>query len=253
MKTIAFVNNKGGVGKTTCAINVAVGLARAGKKVLVVDCDPQANLTTGLGIDENTVLKSLAHVLRGEATAHEVAKEVHGVTVIPSHYIHMDKVDIIISPNLGREYILKNALKQFEGYDYAIIDCAPTLNVLTENAATAANELYIVMRADYFSLAGMRAMQRFLGTINASSNASLKFGGIIINEFNPQRQLTQMVIKDLTDMFGDIMFKTHIRIDVRLAEAPSFGTSIYEHSSKSVSASSFTSLVSEIRQRVEGI
>lgn len=253
-KIIANLNHKGGVGKTTVAINIAAGLAiEQNKRVLLVDLDPQGNATTGVGLNAETISPSIGDVLRRlekkvEKVIHKT--DVKGLDVLPAQINDMATIEIDLASSIAREMILKNTLEEVDTkYDYIIIDCPPSLGILSQNAATAANELYVVIKPDFFSLTGLKKIGDFVLDINEITNASLIIGGIVINEYDSRRGLTKEVVAEVDKQFKDVVFETKIKQNVKFAEAPSFGKSIFDYNPNGDGAKLIKGLVEEIVKR----
>ncbi|MBQ7660326.1 MAG: ParA family protein [Alphaproteobacteria bacterium] len=251
MKTIAVTNRKGGVGKTTTAINIATAMAAIGKKVVLVDLDPQGNATTSLGLNKNKIEFSIYDVLLGNADVTDVLKS----TLVPLFDIVPAKpdlaaaeVELIGAPN--REKILKAALMRLESKtDYVLIDCPPSLNLLTINALCAANSVIVPLQCEFLALEGLADLMKNIERVKRSFNPALKIDGIVLTMFDRRNNLSFMVEKDVRKFFGDLVYQTVIPRNVRVSEAPSHGKPIMIYDFKSVGAQSYISLAKEVLQK----
>ena len=248
-KIIAVVNQKGGVGKTTTAINVAAQLADNGKTVLLVDLDPQSNATSGLGLSKEQAASTYDLVCR-EVPLSSVAQESHvpGVYVVPSH-ANLAGAEVELVSQHQREFVLKKAL-QTASYDVILIDCPPSLGLLTINALTAADSVLIPVQTEYYALEGLSQLLNTIQAVRGRTNPQLELLGIVLTMFDKRNALSQQVETEVQNYFGDKLFKTIIPRNVRLAEAPSYGKTIYEHDRWSKGARAYKVLSSEIRHRL---
>ena len=223
MRSIALTNQKGGVGKTTSAANLGACLAALGKRVLLIDADPQANLSVHFGIDIFTEEKSLYNLMIGEARADEVIRRtpVKQLDMIPSN-INLAGAEIELVGVVGRETILKEALQSVvNSYDYVMIDCPPSLGLLTLNAMTSVKEVFIPLQTEFFALQGMSKLMETVGLVRRRLNPELQVTGIIACMYDGRTRLAQEVKANILEFFPDKLFKTNIRKNVKLAEAPS--------------------------------
>lgn len=245
MTTIAFINQKGGVGKTTATCNIGAGLAARGKKVLLIDLDPQGNLSAACGVPaalEKTVFEVLMH----EASLKEVTLAIENFHIIPAN-IGLSAFEQLCAGETDKEFQLKEALKN-HSYDYILIDCPPSLGLLTLNALAAADEVYIPVQTEFLALQGLSQLLDTCKVINRRINPALKLGGIIGMRFN-RRKLNSEIIAHLRESFKEKMFNTAIRENIALAEAPSFGMDIYRYKPTSIGAKDYKDLCEEIIQR----
>ena len=250
-KIIAIANQKGGVGKTTTSINLAASLGVLEKKVLLIDADPQANASSGLGIDVENVEIGSYQVLEHSNTPKEaiVSCSAPNVDVIPAH-IDLVAIEIELVDKENREYMLKQALQSVkDDYDYIIIDCAPSLGLLTLNALTAADSVVIPIQCEYFALEGLGKLLNTIKSVQKIHNASLDIEGLLLTMYDARLRLSNQVVEEVKKHFGKMVFKTIIQRNIRLSEAPSFGEDIITYDASSRGAKSYISLGSEIIKR----
>jgi chromosome partitioning protein len=248
-KTIAFINQKGGTGKTTSTVNIGAGLARLKQKVLAVDLDPQANLTYHLGIKAGELKASISELLEGRAGIEEAIVERDGLDVIPST-LALAETEARIFNVTGREHLLKGALAGLKrGYAYVLIDCPPSLGTLTLNALVASREVFIPLEVQALALQGLRAIKGIVDIARERLNPGLEITGIIATKFDGRRNLNREVLETIKEHFGPLLFKTVIRDTVRLAEAPSYGQDIFTYAPRSYGAEDYLNLCKEILQR----
>lgn len=244
-RIIALVNQKGGVGKTTSTINIGAALARAGKRVLLVDLDPQGNLTVSLGITAHELTATLYELLKGDVNAPQTIIKGQ-YDVIPAD-IRLSGAELELSSQPGREMILKEALQPIQAnYDYILIDCPPSLGLITLNGLTAAQEIFIPLQAEFLALNGMAQLLKTIDAVQKRLNPQLDISGIITTLYDSRKNLNKEVLEKIQQYFPDKAFKTLIRDNVALAEAPSFGKDIFEYRADSNGAEDYKRLSKEI-------
>ncbi|MDR9415540.1 MAG: ParA family protein [Gracilimonas sp.] len=248
MKTIALTNQKGGVGKTTTTINLGAGLAKLGKKVLLIDLDPQANLTYSLRTHSHRIDKTIYDALRGTANISDIIVEHNGFDFVPSS-LELSGAELELASEPARESLLKNVLKDLEGhdYDYVLLDCPPNLGLLTLNAFTAVKDIFIVLQSEYLALHGLSKLLDLVKVVQQRLNNQLKVGGIICTLYDSRKNLNKEVVGHIKDYFGPKVFKTIIRDNVALAEAPSHHKTIFEYDGNSMGAQDYFALAKEIK------
>lgn len=253
MKTIVFTNQKGGVGKTTSAVNVGAALALKDKRVLLVDLDPQAALTTSLGISAHELEKTIYEVFKGTISINDALIELErpgkNIWVLPSS-LTFSAAETEFSGEAGREYLLKEALQDLnQKFDYILLDCPPSLGILTINGFTAADEVYIPLQTEFLPLHGVTQLIQVYTVVQKRLNSDLEITGIIGTMYDSRKRLNRQVISKIEDYFGDKLFKTMIRTNVSLAEAPSFGQDIFTYNPNSPGAEDYAALANEVLQR----
>ena len=251
MRVLAITNQKGGVGKTTTAVNLAASLTVEGLRVLMIDLDPQGNATTGSGITKKEALPTVYQLLIGAATLAEVCiKTDFGFDVLPANR-ELAGAEVELIDLSEREYRLKNALQAgHASYDFILIDCPPALNMLTVNGLVAADSVLIPMQCEYYALEGLSDLVETLRKVRAHLNSRLEIEGLLRTMFNAQSTLTQQVSNELESHFGNKVYKTIVPRNVRLAEAPSYGKPVIAFDKNSKGAQAYTALAKEILEKV---
>jgi len=250
-KIIAIANQKGGVGKTTTSVNLAASLGVLEKKVLLIDADPQANATSGLGIDVEAVEKGTYQLLEHTASAKEViiTTQSPNVDIIPSH-IDLVAIEIELVDKEERESMLKKAILSLkEDYDYILIDCAPSLGLLTLNALTAADSVLIPIQCEYFALEGLGKLLNTIKSVQKIHNAALDIEGLLLTMYDSRLRLSNQVVEEVKKHFDEMVFQTIIQRNVRLSEAPSYGESIISYDAGSKGANNYLSLANELIEK----
>lgn len=251
VRIIAVANQKGGVGKTTTAINLSSALAAAGKKVLVVDADQQGNTTSGLGLNKNEIEETLYNMLLGEVTLEEIKQAtcIKGLELIPAN-ISLTGAEIELVGKENREYILKEQLDKIKNdYDFIIIDCPPSLNVITINALSAADTVLVPIQCEYFALEGLEQLIHTINLVKKRLNRKLEIEGIVFTMFDARTNLSLQVVDEVKRSLGKDVYRTIIPRNVRLGEAPSHGLPIDLYDPKSKGAESYALLAEEVMEK----
>ncbi|CAB9544120.1 Chromosome (plasmid) partitioning protein ParA [uncultured Gammaproteobacteria bacterium] len=250
---LSVANQKGGVGKTTTAVNLSAALKTIKKRVLLVDIDPQGNATMGCGIDKYRLKNSVCELLLGECSIEDAIthSDKTKIDVIPAN-TDLITAEIALIKNKHSEYILKEALAQVDDqYDYVIIDCPPSLNMLTINAFTASKGIIIPMQCEYYALEGLSALIQTIEKIQLTTNPNLKITGLVRTMYDTRNNLSNEVSVQLQQYFAQKVFKTIIPRNVKLAEAPSFGQAAINYARSSKGAISYVSLASEVIRKTK--
>lgn len=250
-KIIAIANQKGGVGKTTTSVNLAASLGALEKKVLLIDADPQANATSGLGIDVESVEVGTYEILEHSNTPEQATVDCSApnVQIIPAH-IDLVAIEIELVDKENREYMLREALASVKDkYDYIIIDCAPSLGLLTLNALTAADSVIIPIQCEYFALEGLGKLLNTIKSVQKIHNPDLDIEGLLLTMYDSRLRLSNQVVEEVQKHFNNMVFETIIQRNVKLSEAPSFGESIINYDATSKGASNYLNLAQEIIQK----
>lgn len=254
-RKICIVNQKGGVGKTTTSVNLATALANLGRKVLIIDLDPQGNASSGLGIKRHQYQENnVYHVLIGERSIKDCTYETHikNLSICPANSDLVGaEIELVDVPQ--REERLKSAFSMVNhDYSYILIDCPPSLGLLTLNALTGADSFLVPLQCEYYALEGLSQLLNSAGLIKKKLNENLKIEGILLTMFDKRNNLSHQVVSEIQNHFGDKVFKSIIPRNVRLSEAPSHGISIFEYDEKSVGAIKYKELAIELDERVYG-
>ena len=247
-KVIAIANQKGGVGKTTTTINLAACVAEKGKKILVIDMDPQGNATTGFGIEKNELDNTVYELMLGECSVKEciIPNVIENLSLIPSN-VNLAAAEIELVEQARKEYILKNEIDWVKDqYDYIFIDCPPSLSMLTVNAMTTADSVLVPIQCEYYALEGLSQLIHTVNLIRKKINPNLKMEGVVFTMYDARTNLSEEVVQNVKDTLEERIFKTLIPRNVRLAEAPSYGQPINIYDGKSAGAEAYRGVADEL-------
>lgn len=248
---VAVLNQKGGVGKTTTAVNVAAYLAKQGQRVLIVDLDPQGNATSGLGVSHNVDDKGTYHVMLQQAKAIDVVKPAaERLHILPTD-AQLAALEIELVDQPERETVLRRALESLD-YDYVFIDCPPALSLLTVNALTAADSLLIPVQAEYYALEGLSQLLNVVQMVRGGLNPKLELLGVVMTMYDSRTALSEQVKNEVDQHFVGKVFDVVVPRNVRLAEAPSHGKTIFDHDKWSKGAKAYKNLAKEVHKRAKG-
>ena len=246
-KIIAIANQKGGVGKTTTTINLGAALAELKKRVLLIDLDPQGNASTGLGVAADQRDITTYDLLSGDSTVSEAAQptNVSGLMIIPAT-TDLSSADMELLDNKKRSFLLRDVLEHVVGYDYILIDCPPSLNILTVNAMVAAQSILVPLQSEFFALEGLSQLILTVRDVRQSANPDLRIEGIVLTMYDSRNNLSLQVEQDARENMGDMVFKTVIPRNVRLSEAPSFAMPVLTYDPASKGSIAYRALAREI-------
>ncbi len=250
-RIIAIANQKGGVGKTTTAINLAACIAEKGKKVLAIDLDPQGNMTSGLGVDKNEVQNTVYELILDECSINESIENtvVDNLKIVPSN-VDLAAAEVELIGIDDKEYILKTAVDYIkDDYDFIIIDCPPSLNTLTINAMTTADTVLVPIQCEYYALEGLSQLVHTIDLVEERLNPNLKMEGVVFTMYDVRTNLSNQVVENVKANMQTKIYETMIPRNIRLAEAPSYGLPINMYDSKSAGAESYRNLAQEIIDR----
>ena len=250
-RIIAIANQKGGVGKTTTAINLSACLAEKGKKVLAIDMDPQGNMSSGLGLDKDNIEKTIYDMIIGESNIEDVIQKgtIENLDIVPSN-VDLSAVEIELIDVEEKEFIVRNSVQKIKDeYDYIIIDCPPSLSLLTINAMTTADSVLVPIQCEYYALEGLSQLIHTVELVKDRLNSVLEIEGVVFTMYDARTNLSLQVVENVKDNLQQNIYKTIIPRNIRLAEAPSYGTPINQYDSKSAGAESYMRLAEEVIEK----
>lgn len=254
-KMIAVANQKGGVGKTTSTVNLAASLGVRGKRVLLIDVDPQGNATSGVGINKREIEASSYELLTGEKSAEEIILKTafENLHLLPSN-IQLAGAEIQLVDVPDRVNVLKKAVIHMKGYyDYILIDCPPSLGLITLNALTACDTLFIPIQCEYYALEGLSQLMATVRQVKKMYNSTIEIEGVLLTMYDGRLNLTAQVLAEVKKFYGDKVYATSIPRNVRLSEAPSFGQPVYYYDKSSTGTKAYLDLADEVIRRNKGI
>ncbi len=250
-RVIAIANQKGGVGKTTTAINLSACLAEKGQKVLAIDMDPQGNMSSGLGLDKGSIDKTIYDMIIGETDVEDVIDKgtIENLDILPSN-VDLSAVEIELIDEENKEFIVKNSIQKVrDNYDYIIIDCPPSLSLLTINAMTTADSVLVPIQCEYYALEGLTQLIHTVELVRDRLNPNLSIEGVVFTMYDARTNLSLQVVENVKDNLQQNIYKTIIPRNIRLAEAPSYGTPINQYDPKSAGAESYMRLAEEVIEK----
>ena len=250
-RIIAIANQKGGVGKTTTTINLSACLAEKGQKVLAIDMDPQGNMSSGLGLDKDSIDKTIYDMIIGENDVEEVIDHgtIENLDILPSN-VDLSAVEIELIDVDNKEFIVKDAIQKIrDNYDYIIIDCPPSLSLLTINAMTTADSVLVPIQCEYYALEGLSQLIHTVELVKERLNSILEIEGVVFTMYDARTNLSLQVVENVKDNLQQNIYKTIIPRNIRLAEAPSYGTPINQYDPKSAGAESYMRLAEEVIEK----
>ncbi len=253
-KVISFSNQKGGVGKTTTCVNMAAYLARSGKRVLLIDLDPQGNATTGLGFSKGTLKKSVYNVIIDDEDVKDnvLATEIEGLFVLPSN-IDLAGAEVSLVYKKNRDRVLKAALEKVKGeFDFILIDCPPSLGLLTINALSAADSAIIPIQSEYYALEGLSQLMNTISLVRQHLNRSLKVEGVVLTMYDGRSLISRQIAAEIKKYFSKKLYEIVIPRNIRLSEAPSHGKPILLHDPKCMGARAYAALTEEFLKKTQG-